>query len=162
MRVPQLSRCDALTAGTRGILITPPDLSESRFNIGLRALGEGVTMSIAARQHRHRPTDGPPQLHAKHVEISARDLFERAGSNQAMVFAVEQESAFVYGATAGGTFTRTEDQQPGRRRRSAPAQHGRDAVSRRPYVRLGISSLQGSRPVDVEREVVADVPARTR
>lgn len=99
-QVPLVDPADALTTGTRGTLITPHDPSTTRFNVGIRTLSEGVTLTIERHStsgavtktvHKTYPAD-------YFVQFSASDfLGAAAGADEALTFTVDQGSAIVYG-----------------------------------------------------------------
>src|SRR6185436_9241251 len=47
VQVPQVDPASALSAGSHGTLIAPADPVRTRFNIGIRTLGQGVGMTIS-------------------------------------------------------------------------------------------------------------------
>ncbi|MEO8383519.1 MAG: ScyD/ScyE family protein [Acidobacteriota bacterium] len=99
-QVPLVDPADALWAGSIGSLITP-GTAGTRFNIGIRTLSEGVSLTIeqhdtngavVATVHRAVPAN-------TFVQIPADVLLGAApGPNQALTFTVDSGSAIVYGA----------------------------------------------------------------
>jgi hypothetical protein len=99
-QVPLVAPADALSVGTRGTLITPRDAGH-RFNIGIRTLAEGATLTI----ERHNASGAVVQtVHRSYppnyfVQIAASDLLGApTGTDEALTFLIDAGSAIVYGA----------------------------------------------------------------
>jgi hypothetical protein len=109
--VPAVGDAQVLVAGTRGVLVTPSDTSRFRFNIGLRTLSNGVTMTISVYEasgtlvHTTSRAFGPNIF----VQLPASDLLGAPiAANQTIVFSIDSGSAIVYGssvANSGGGST---------------------------------------------------------
>lgn len=101
--MPTVSPSAALVAGSRGSLITPSDPHQSRFNVGIRALESGVTLTItvydpAGTALRSVSRSYPPNYF---VQVPLAILTEGPlAANQSIVFEVESGSAIVYGSAA--------------------------------------------------------------
>ncbi len=104
VQIPQVSISSALTAGTSGTLVTPRDASTSRLNVGIRVLGEPVTMTITLHDGNGAELETVTRTFGANyfVQQPAAELLGSAvGSNQSIVFSIEAGSAIVYGATTG-------------------------------------------------------------
>jgi hypothetical protein len=94
---------EALVAGERGFLIAPPDAALYRFNVGVRTLGSGATVTITARNFAGTVTRTltrtyPPNYFEQ--RDSAAFLNGAAvAANEAITIQVVSGSAIVYGAT---------------------------------------------------------------
>jgi hypothetical protein len=94
---------EALVAGDRGVLIAPADPIAFRFNVGVRTLELGATMTITVRDRRgevlHTLTrEYPP---AYFVQQPAAIFAERAGDF--IEVEITSGSAFLYGAAVDNT-----------------------------------------------------------
>ena len=101
MLVPAVSDANVLTAGTRASLAIP-DMTRSRFNIGVRTLGAGATIAfhiyneggVEVRSMTHTI---PPNTF---VQMSAADFAGGSlGAGRSVVVVVHAGSAVVYGAS---------------------------------------------------------------
>ena len=101
VQVPLVDPADALSVGSRGVLIAPADPARTRFNIGIRALGDGVGMTISVRnaagaELRSIARPFPANYFA---QFSAQDLTgDSLGANDSVIITVDAGSAIVYGA----------------------------------------------------------------
>ena len=117
--VPSVTDANVLVAGSRGLLVTPSDLSRFRFNVGVRTLSNGVTMSISVydaigAQLRTVNRTFPPNYFA---QFAASDLLGAAiGANQSIVFSIDAGSVVVYGSSVanGGGGSTLQIAQPSR------------------------------------------------
>ena len=104
-----VSVSDALNAGDRGVLIAPADPSLFRFNIGVRTLASGVTMTVTVRDAngaiRRATTKTYPPNFLTQAEGGAFAGIALNASDT-VAFDVTAGSAIVYGATADN---RTQD-----------------------------------------------------
>jgi hypothetical protein len=104
--VPQVTADNVITAGSRAVLTTPPDLSQARLNVGLRSLAAGATLTVTLYDAsgtliRTASRTLPPNYL---VQMSAADLAGGAvGPNQAIVISVDSGSAAIYGSTVSAT-----------------------------------------------------------
>jgi hypothetical protein len=94
---------DALGAGTRGVLLAPPDAALYRYNIGVRTLGAGATLSIAVRNAAGTVTRTLTRAYPAHY-FEQRDsgaFLQGAAvaANDTITIQVLSGSAIVYGAT---------------------------------------------------------------
>ena len=94
---------DALGAGTRGVLVAPPDAASYRYNIGVRTFGAGATLSIAVRNAAGEVMRTLTRAYPAHY-FEQRDsgafLQEAAvAPNDTITIQVLSGSAIVYGAT---------------------------------------------------------------
>jgi hypothetical protein len=109
--VPAVTDAQILIAGTRGVLVTPSDTSRFRFNVGVRTLSNGATVTISVYDQNGgfvRTTSrsfGPNSF----LQFPASEL---AGgpiaANQTIVFSIDAGSAVIYGswvANSGGGST---------------------------------------------------------
>ncbi len=102
VQVPQIDPAQALTAGTRGTLIAPSNPASTRFNIGIRTLAAGATITF-----RVHDVNGTVLRTATHsyapnyfTQASAEDLLGGAlGANQSVVMTVESGSVIAYGVS---------------------------------------------------------------
>jgi hypothetical protein len=106
LQIPAVDPADALTAGTRGTLITPSDPTQQRFNIGIRTLGSGATLAI----HLHDATGALLETVTRgfapdyFLQLAFADLLgTSAGANQSVTFEVLSGSAIVYGSAVDNT-----------------------------------------------------------
>jgi len=101
VQVPQVDPASALSAGSHGTLIAPADPVRTRFNIGIRTLGQGVGMTISVRDEagvelRSVTRPFPANWFA---QFTAEDLTGAfLGPNHSVVISVLSGSAIVYGA----------------------------------------------------------------
>lgn len=102
MTIEFIESADALGQGNTGVLIAPSDASAFRFNIGVRALGEGASMTIVVRNaagapvrtlSKQFPLDSFTQNSA--AVIVGGDL----QPNDSISFTLTAGSAIVYGST---------------------------------------------------------------
>jgi hypothetical protein len=94
---------DALVAGERGFLIAPPDAALYRFNVGVRTLGAGATLTITARNTAGTVTrvltrTYPPNYFEQRDSASFLNGAAAAAS-ESFAIQVVSGSAIVYGAT---------------------------------------------------------------
>jgi hypothetical protein len=94
---------DALGTGDRAILIAPPDSALYRYNVGVRSLGAGATLSITVRNAAGSVTRTLSRTYAPHYfeqRDSAAFLEASAvAANDTITIQVVSGSAVVYGAT---------------------------------------------------------------
>lgn len=98
----EIPTTNAILPGGRAVLIAPVTPSSSRFNVGIRALGEGATFTVTVRDlngqlmHNKVITFDPSVFQ----QVNSKDLLDYtvAGSDT-LTFAVESGSAIIYGAT---------------------------------------------------------------
>jgi hypothetical protein len=101
VQVPQVDPANALSAGSRGLLIAPADPVRTRFNIGIRTLAQGVGMTISVRdaagvELRSVTRPFPANWFS---QFTAEDLTGAPlGPNHTVVISVDSGSAIVYGA----------------------------------------------------------------
>ncbi|MGK2855818.1 MAG: ScyD/ScyE family protein [Thermoanaerobaculia bacterium] len=101
--MPAVSPAAALVAGSRGVLITPSDPGEDRFNVGIRSLESGVVLEVAVYDTggamlRSREISYPPNYFVQTAFEALTD--GRAPADGAVVFSVVSGSAIVYGSAA--------------------------------------------------------------
>ena len=93
----------ALVAGERGFLIGPPDTALYRFNVGVRTLGSGATISITVRNDAGAVTRTLTRTYpANYFEQRDSASFLNGvaiGANESITVQVLSGSAIVYGAT---------------------------------------------------------------
>ena len=105
----QMTNADALAAGQKGVLLTPPDPTKSRFNIGIRTLDAGASLTItlysATGEVRKTitPVFGP---HYFQQTPAAQLLGETILANETITVVVEAGSAIMYGSS---TDNKTQD-----------------------------------------------------
>lgn len=93
----------ALIAGERGYLIAPPDSALYRFNVGVRTLGAGATLTITVRNQAGSVTRTltrtyPPNYFEQRDSASFLNGAPVA-ANESITIQVVSGSAIVYGAT---------------------------------------------------------------
>jgi hypothetical protein len=100
--MPLIGTANLLVAGSRGALITPDDAEDQRFNIGIRALEDGVAMTMTvygsngSALRTRSVVYGPGYfLQSSSLELTGGPV----GANQALVFTVDAGTAIVYGST---------------------------------------------------------------
>ncbi len=99
----QIRPGDALSAGSSGILLAPPDFTRARFNIGVRTLSSGVSMTITIRDRQGNLVRTLPKTFAPtfFVQGSASDfLGAPLSGGESITFSIDSGSAVLYGATA--------------------------------------------------------------
>ena len=95
---------DALAAGRQAVLVVPADLTAFRFNIGVRTLEEGASITLTTRDAGGALLDSATRsFPAVYHEQQAADLF-RHGHHEtppggAVTVVVHSGSAIIYGAT---------------------------------------------------------------
>lgn len=94
---------EALVAGEEGFLIAPPDPALYRFNVGVRTLGSGATLTITARNAAGTVTRTltrvyPPNFFEQRDSASFLNGAAVA-ANESITIRVDSGSAIVYGAT---------------------------------------------------------------
>jgi len=110
--IPRIRTEDVLVAGSRGVLVTPPDMTRFRFNVGVRTLASGVTMAVAVYDEGGGLMRTTTRSFAPNsmVQMSASDFAGGAiAARQSIVITIESGSAVVYGASVaangqGSTF----------------------------------------------------------
>lgn len=103
VQIPLVDPTQALTAGVRGTLITPADVSMTRFNIGIRTLDQGVTMMVTLYSEGGAVVKTNTMAFPSNyfVQMPVNDLIGGvAGSNSAISFSVTGGSALIYGSGA--------------------------------------------------------------
>ncbi len=109
MSVDGIRPDDALTKGSRTVLLVPSDLSASRFNVGLRSLSDGATIRIIIADQDGRVLGSISRIYPANFfdQQSAESLagMTLVGS-ESLTFELESGSAIVYGAI---TDNRTQD-----------------------------------------------------
>ncbi len=99
----QIRPGEALSAGSSGILLAPPDFTRARFNIGVRTLGSGASMTITIRDRQGNLVRTLPKSFAPtfFVQGSASDfLGAPLSGGESITFSIDSGSAVLYGATA--------------------------------------------------------------
>jgi streptogramin lyase len=95
---------DALAAGRQAVLVVPADLTAFRFNIGVRTLEEGASITLTTRDAGGALLDSATRsFPAVYHEQQAADLF-RHGHHEtppggSVTVVVHSGSAIIYGAT---------------------------------------------------------------
>jgi virginiamycin B lyase len=99
----QVRPANALSAGSGGVLVAPADLTRFRFNIGVRTLGSGASMTITVRDKQGNlvrtvtKSFGPTFF----VQGSASDfLGAPLAGGESLSFSIDSGSAVVYGVNA--------------------------------------------------------------
>lgn len=106
MSEQQVAMDEVLDAGTTAILIAPPSMARARFNIGIRTLGDGASVSIEVRNSNGASSQiltrsYPPNWFEQR---SAADFLGIApGPSDSIAFRIESGSAVIYGATTDNT-----------------------------------------------------------
>jgi len=98
-----LAPAQALVAVERGFLVGPPDTALFRFNVGLRTLGSGATISITVRNAAGIVTRTITRTYpANYFEQRDSASFLNGvpiGANESIAVEILSGSAIVYGAT---------------------------------------------------------------
>lgn len=106
MSVDGVRPIDAQSKGSRTVLLVPPDLDASRFNVGLRTLGEGATVKLTvadrngdviSRMTREFPANFFDQQSAEAMVGS------KLSGSESLTIEIEAGSAIIYGATTDNT-----------------------------------------------------------
>ena len=94
---------NALAAGERAILVTPPDTALYRYNVGVRSLGAGATLSITVRNAAGTVTRSLTRSYpSSYFEQRDSGSFlegEPVAANDTITIQVVSGRAIVYGAT---------------------------------------------------------------
>jgi hypothetical protein len=94
---------DVIGPGQSGYLIGPPDLAVYRFNVGVRTLGQGASMTVKVRNGAGAVTKTLTKSYAANFfEQTPADTFlggPGLSGNQSLTIRVTAGSAIVYGAT---------------------------------------------------------------
>jgi len=99
--MPQVDPASALTAGSRGSLVTPPDAAAWRFNIGIRTLADGASLTFSVRDAAGKElstiTRSFPPTYFQ--QFGASELLgTNPPANASIVVHVDSGSAIVYGS----------------------------------------------------------------
>jgi len=100
---------DALRSGETGVLIAPADPAGTRFNVGLRTLDAGATLSVTIRDKDGQTIRTFTKVYApSYFEQQAGSVFLGAapGPSESVAITVTAGSAIVYGAS---TDNKTQD-----------------------------------------------------
>ncbi|MGN6184329.1 MAG: Calx-beta domain-containing protein [Thermoanaerobaculia bacterium] len=92
----------AITAGRHAILIAPEDTTSTRFNLGIRALANGATLTFTLRRANGDIADQTTRTLGANVleQLAASSLFGATiENNDAIEIAVTQGAAIVYGSS---------------------------------------------------------------
>ena len=102
MTIDFMTEATALPAGTSAVLVAPYDTAAFRFNIGIRALGSGVSMNVVVRDASGAVTrtvskqyDPNSFVQTSASAIAGGDLL----ANESLRFDILSGSAMIYGAT---------------------------------------------------------------
>ena len=102
MNEPQVLPSEALLDGHEARMITPLDPVAARFNIGVRTLSEGVTMTVISNDKDGDEiatiTKTYPATYFEQV-TSAAFLGRTIGESETLIFIIEEGSAIIYGST---------------------------------------------------------------
>jgi hypothetical protein len=99
--VPQVDPASALTAGSRGSLVTPPDATAWRFNIGIRTLADGASLTISVRDAAGKELSSLTRSFPANYfqQFGASELLgTNPPANASVVFTMMSGSAIVYGS----------------------------------------------------------------
>jgi hypothetical protein len=102
MTLDQLGPSDALTAGRRGVILTPSAPSRLRTNVGIRSLAEGVTMAIHLRSASGMALATLRRTLPHHYfeQIPLTAFFETPlQGDESVVFEIESGSAMIYASS---------------------------------------------------------------
>jgi hypothetical protein len=100
---------DAITAGQEAYLLSPPNFTGFRFNVGVRSLEQGATLRVTVRNAGGVVTRTVTRTYApNYFEQTSVDAFLGAGlaGNESLTIEVTAGAALLYGAT---TDNRTND-----------------------------------------------------
>jgi hypothetical protein len=101
--MPVVSPASALVAGREGALITPADPVQNRFNVGIRSLESGVSLTVRVYDTAGVLLRTTNRDYPRHyfVQTPLAELTgAAAGANQSVIFTVTAGSAIVYGSSA--------------------------------------------------------------
>ena len=99
----QIRTEDALSAGQRAVLVAPIDPAKFRFNIGVRTLASGASITVTVRNASGEVTRTVTKSYPAvfFQQGSAADFLGAAlGANDSIQISVNSGSLIVYGATA--------------------------------------------------------------
>jgi hypothetical protein len=91
-----------LTTGTSGFILTPPDISKARLNIGVRSLASGAMLTARLKDSTGTVLATVTKMYQPNwFEQTTSDLFfgVAVGSNQVVQISVSNGSAIIYGST---------------------------------------------------------------
>jgi hypothetical protein len=92
---------DAIRAGGRGLLVAPPTLSELRYNVGMRALSRGASLTFQLRRAGGDVVAVASRMLMPNtlVQLRAEDLFGAPLQDNDMIeVRVDEGEAIVYGS----------------------------------------------------------------
>jgi hypothetical protein len=102
----QIRTEDALSAGQRAVLVAPIDPAKFRFNIGVRTLASGASITLTVRNAKGEVTRTVTKSYPAvfFQQGSAEDFLGAAlDANDSIQISVDSGSLIVYGATADNT-----------------------------------------------------------
>ena len=98
--VPKLA--NALTVGDQYTLIVPSDLARFRYNIGVRSLASGASITVTERNSAGTAVRAVTKTYAPNYSAAAF-LGAAPSANDSLVVSVDAGSLFIYGATTDNT-----------------------------------------------------------
>ncbi|HEV7764732.1 MAG TPA: hypothetical protein VGQ76_07015 [Thermoanaerobaculia bacterium] len=105
----QMTSADALTAGQSGVLVAPPDPKKTRFNLGVRTLDAGASLTLTLRSATGAIRKVVTPVFAPNFfqqTTAAQLLGETPLANETVTVRVDTGSAIVY---ASSTDNKTQD-----------------------------------------------------
>jgi hypothetical protein len=106
LQIPLVDPASAITSGMRGTLITPADPARQRFNIGIRTLGTGASVTMRLYDASGAPVASVTRAFGADFfqQFAFAELFGVAlPANHAVAFEVTSGGAIVYGSAVDNT-----------------------------------------------------------
>lgn len=98
----QVLPVEALIDGQEAVLITPIDPVKARFNIGVRTLSQGVTMTVVSKNDENVVLSSVTKMYPAtwFEQVSSGEFLGRQiGANETLLFIIDEGSAIIYGST---------------------------------------------------------------
>jgi hypothetical protein len=94
---------EAIPPGQKGVLLVPPDLTVTRFNVGVRTLEEGASVTLSLKNAAGMLVGSitrafPPDYHEQQDAAGFLGVFDVPPSGSTEMF-VASGAAIFYGAT---------------------------------------------------------------
>jgi len=95
----------ALQSGDTAVLLAPPSTAGFRFNLGIRALGNGVSMTAVVRDASGTQKRSVPLTYGANTftQATASSQVGDLAANDSITFSITAGSALLYGSTTDNT-----------------------------------------------------------
>ncbi|HEX3581875.1 MAG TPA: hypothetical protein VH087_08950, partial [Thermoanaerobaculia bacterium] len=106
----------ALKTGDNAVLLAPPSTDGFRFNLGIRALGDGVSMTAVVRDASGAQKRSVPLTYGANTftQATASTQVGDLAANDSITFSITAGSALLYGSTTDNTTQDTSYQAAAR------------------------------------------------